>query len=217
MGYLYSKPKPLFINHSIIEDADGNKIDLNNLNGTELNNNIIKCLSRRIDFLENRVDFLEENQEKILKLLIDTINTDIKSIEHQSKTSNNLGENQEKILKLLIDTINADIKSIEHQSGTSRFIDKSPYVVNKTSDSVVDTINKGFDMIKEKIDSIVESAKNLDNISEKFDANINTINKIADISLKPEMDNIEADINFIDKAKKVIENIEFPSLDKRRK
>ncbi|WP_160298751.1 hypothetical protein [Brachyspira hyodysenteriae] len=29
------------------------------------------------------------------------------------------------------------------------------------------------------------------------------------------MDNIEADINFIDKAKKVIENIEFPSLDKK--
>ncbi len=130
MSYLYSGPinpmlSPLFINHSIIEDADGNKIDLNNLNSTELNNNIIKCLSRRIDLLENRVEFLEENQEKILKLLIDTINTDIKSIERQSKTSNNLGENEEKILKLLIDTINADIKSIECLSKKSDNISKN--------------------------------------------------------------------------------------------
>ena len=76
MGYLYSKPinfmlSPSLIDHSIIEDADGNKIDLNNLNSTELNNNIIKCLSKRIDFLENRVDFLVENQKKILKLFLD--------------------------------------------------------------------------------------------------------------------------------------------------
>ncbi|WP_028328880.1 hypothetical protein [Brachyspira alvinipulli] len=98
MDYLYSKPinlmlSPSLINHSIIEDADGNKIDLNNLNSTELNNNIIKCLSKRIDFLENRVDFLEENQKKILKLLIDTINTDIKSIERQLKKSDNISKN----------------------------------------------------------------------------------------------------------------------------
>ena len=93
MGYLYSEPRPSFINHSIIKDAYGNKIDLNNLNSTELNNNIIKCLSRRIDFLENRVDFLEENQEKILKLLIDTIDTDIKSIERLSKKSDNISKN----------------------------------------------------------------------------------------------------------------------------
>lgn len=98
MNYSYTEPinpmlSPSFINHSIIEDADGNKIDLNNLNGTELNNNIIKCLSRRIDFLENRVDFLEENQKKILKLLIDTIDTDIKSIERLSKKSDNISKN----------------------------------------------------------------------------------------------------------------------------